>query len=56
MLFRFMLTNLTEKNLRVAIEFTEKNQEKGDKVNLAYPVGGIVDYLKPSLTGTVITL
>ena len=51
-----MLTNLTEKNLKVSVEFKAKKQGDGQQVNLAYPVGGLVDYLKPNLTGTLITL
>ena len=54
LLYRVMLTNLKEANIRVDVQFELKNKDK--PVNLGYPIGGLVDFLKPNLTGTLITL
>ena len=54
LLFRIAVTNLTDKCLKIDVQFKEKYKEK--KINLSYPVGGVVDYLKPGLTGSLMTL
>jgi hypothetical protein len=54
LLFRIALKNLSQSSLKVDVEFKAKNPDK--KLNITYPLGGLVDFLKPSLSGTLITL
>ena len=54
LLFRIAMKNLTESSVKIDVEFKVKNKDK--KLNMAYPTGGLLDFLKPSLSGTLITL
>lgn len=54
LLYRVTCENKLETPVKVEIEFSLIDDKV--PVNLSYPKGGVVDYLKPTQAGTVITL
>lgn len=54
LLYRVTLVNKLETNVKVEVEFSVKDENV--PVNLSFPVGSMVDYLKPSMTATLMTL
>ena len=54
LLYRVTLVNRVETNVKVEVEFSLADENV--PVNLSFPSGGLVDYLKPSQTGTLMTL
>lgn len=54
LLFRVTLTNKVETNLKVEVEFS--TADENTPVNLRYPSGSVLDFLKPAQTGTLMTL
>lgn len=54
LLYRVTFANKAETNIKVEVEFSLIDANV--PVNLSYPTGGLVDYLKPGQTGTLMTL
>ena len=40
--------------MKLDVDFKAKNPNK--KLNITYPKGGLMDFMKPGLSGTLITL
>lgn len=53
-MYRVTFANKAETNIKVEVEFSLIDANM--PVNLSYPTGGLVDYLKPGQTGTLMTL
>lgn len=54
LLYRVTLVNKLETNVKVEVTFSLIDDKV--PVNLSYPTGGLVDFLKPGQTGTLVTL